>query len=72
MAEIKIGDKIRAKKWPDDPRYRLAKAVGEVTNVEEKSGFVMFRLEKTPTAPESIVGELGTTLVVRIEEVEKI
>jgi hypothetical protein len=69
MAEIKVGDIIRIKDrpgWPSPPGYILAGSEGEVTSIREE-GFVIMHLQKTKSA----IAE-GTTLVFRVENVEKV
>lgn len=70
MAQIKVGDMIRIKgrsDWPSPPGYRLANSEGRVTSVIEEEGFVTIHLEKTDSGIAK-----GTTLVLRLENVEKV
>lgn len=70
MAEIKVGDIIRVKDrpgWPSPPGYLLAGSEGEVTSIREEEGFVIMHLQKTKSG----IAE-GTTLVLRVENVEKV
>lgn len=73
MADIKVGDKIRVKdreNWPTPPGFRLAGSEGPVSQVIE-DGFVAFRLEKT-NSDEQLGVDPGMTVVLRLEQVEKI
>ncbi len=70
MGQIKVGDMIRVKPradWPSPPGYRLANSEGKVISLSEEEGFVTFHLEKTNSGITK-----GTTLVLRIENVEKV
>ena len=69
MAEIKVGDTIKIKErkdWPTPPGYKLAGSEGEVISISAAEGFVIMHLRKT----DSGIAE-GTTLVLRLENVEK-
>lgn len=71
MSEIKVGDRVRIKDrpgWPSPPGYRLANTEGIVNQIREEAGFVMLRVEKTGID----VLEPGTSMVFRMESVEKI
>jgi hypothetical protein len=70
MNQIKVGDRILIKErtdWPSPPGYQLAKSTGNVTSVSKEEGFVTIHLEKSNSG----IAE-GTTLVLRLENVEKI
>jgi len=70
MKEIQVGDRIEIKDrkdWPNPPGYLLANSEGEVTSVGKEDGFVTIHLKKTNSAI-----PLETTLVLRLENVEKI
>jgi len=70
MAEIKVGDNIRIKDrsdWPSPPGYPLGNSEAEVTSVNEEEGFVKAYIQKTNSGIPK-----GTTLGLRLENVEKI
>ena len=71
MAEIKVGDRVRVKDrpdWPSPPGYQMANTEGEVYQVKEEAGFVMFRVNTSNID----VLEPGTTMVFPEESLEKI
>ncbi len=68
MAEIKVGDRVRIKDRPDWPGgYKMANSEGSVIEVHEPWGYVVIHLEKTDASI-----DLGTTLTLREDAVEKI
>jgi hypothetical protein len=69
MSEVKVGDIVRIKNrsdWPSPPGYKLADSEGKVTSVNAEEGFVTIHLGKTDSGIAK-----GTTLVLRLENVEK-
>lgn len=74
MTDIKVGDRVRVKdrpEWPSPPGFRLANSEGLVSQVNDKDGFVAFRLEKTE-ADKQLGLDLGMTVFLRLEHIEKI
>ena len=70
MADIKVGDIIKVKDrkdWPKPPGYLLAGSEGDVTSYNPDEGFVAIHLQKTKSGIPA-----GTTMVFRVENVEKI
>ena len=73
MAEIKAGDRVRIKdrsEWPSPPGYNWANSEGLVIKAEEPEGFEEFFEVQIEKSRADI--DIGTTLIFRLEALERI